>query len=159
MSQPIEVKTVEPRLVLSWRGRIEIARMPETLGEIFGAQFAHIAQHGAQFEGPPLIIYHETPQEDGTVDSEVCVPIDRELPSTGDLSTRELPGGVVASIIHQGPYETIPESWTELHGWIAANGYSLAGAPWESYLNGPGEVDDPSQYLTEICQPVSRAGD
>lgn len=158
VSQQIEVKMVEPQLVLSWRGRINIASMSEKLGEIFGAQAAHLAQHGAQFAGPPLVVYHETPQVDGTVEAEVCLPVDRELPSTGDLSTRELPGGQVASIIHQGPYDGIPQAWTALHRWIAENGYSLADAPWESYLNDPGEVGDPSQYLTEICQPVNRVG-
>lgn len=38
-------------------------------------------------------------------------------------------------------------------GWLAEQGYEMAGPPEEAYLTDPAEVP-PEEYLTEIAFPV-----
>jgi AraC family transcriptional regulator len=48
----------------------------------------------------------------------------------------------------------LQQAYGAVEQWIAANGYEPAGAPWEVYLNDPGDHPDPKDWKTEIFWPV-----
>ena len=73
---------------------------------------------------------------------------------TDRIQAGELPGGTVATVIHKGPYEGLPQTWAALVEWISAQGLQPAGAPWEVYLTDPGAEPDSSKWRTQIFFPV-----
>jgi DNA-binding transcriptional MerR regulator len=75
------------------------------------------------------------------------------------MKVGELPGvEEAASLIYKGPYETISQAYQALMAWCEANGYELAGPDREVYLTSPEKTTDPSDYITELQQPVKKAG-
>jgi effector-binding domain-containing protein len=70
---------------------------------------------------------------------------------------KTLPGGTVASTIHAGTYETLPEAYAALEVWIESHGLQSAGVPWEEYITDPAEHPDPKDWRTEVLWPVRSA--
>lgn len=60
-----------------------------------------------------------------------------------------------ATAVHVGPYETLHETHAAIDQWIAEEGYSAAGAPWEHYLTDPAEVPDPTNWRTDVIWPLA----
>lgn len=63
----------------------------------------------------------------------------------GPGQARELPGGEMACVVYQRPYEGIGEAYNAIMAWWEPNGYRIAGPVRESYLRSPGNTDDPAQ--------------
>jgi effector-binding domain-containing protein len=61
----------------------------------------------------------------------------------------------MASLIHRGSFQTIDQAYAALMSWIEANGYRLAGADREIYLQGGSDPNDATN-ITEIQQPVEK---
>ncbi len=61
--------------------------------------------------------------------------------------------GIVAEIVHTGPYSAEPPSIEALHRFIRENGYEIAGAHEEEYLTRP----DAKVQKTIIRYPVRRS--
>jgi len=55
-----------------------------------------------------------------------------------------------------GPYEELHVTHSALGGWLAQEGWVVAGPPWESYVTDPGANPDPKTWRTEIYMPVRR---
>lgn len=65
--------------------------------------------------------------------------------------------GEVAEILHIGPYSAEGPTIERLHGFIASEGYRIAGPHEEEYLKSPGMGNiSPSDYQTIIRYPVSK---
>jgi effector-binding domain-containing protein len=114
--------------------------------------------HPSSVTGPFLAIYHDMEYREKDVDIEVAIPIGEDLALDEPIKVRVLPGEeTVASTIHRGPYETIGQAYQALVTWCESNGYELAGPDREVYLTAPPEASDPSEYVTELQQPVTKA--
>ena len=59
-----------------------------------------------------------------------------------------------ACIYHKGSYGTLSESYESVLKYIEENGYEIAGAIRESYIDGIWNQEDESGWLTEIQIPV-----
>ncbi len=73
---------------------------------------------------------------------DVCVALDAPLslsPSELNVGFYEIPAGRYAVGVHQGPYETLSESYLDIIGrWFPRSDYDLAPDPVvEHYLNDP----------------------
>lgn len=66
-----------------------------------------------------------------------------------------LPGGRFAVGTHDGPYESIQDTYRGLGAWLAREGVTTSYDIRESYLVGPGDTDDPAEYRTEIAWPLA----
>jgi len=126
------------------------------LGELFGELFGVLMPAGNVPEGPGLAIYHDPEFRDHDPDIEVAIPVGAAARIVPPLTLRELPACDVASTIHRGPYEGITAAYEAVGAWIEPNGYQVAGALREVYLHGPGETNNPTEYVTELQVPVSR---
>lgn len=110
-----------------------------------------------RFLGPPMGIYHDPEFREQDVNVEVAIPIEGDVPGGGPVKARVLEAADAACLVHKGSYETIGEAYNAAMAWLEPNGYRIAGPVREVYLNGPGDTQDPAQYVTEIQAPVEKA--
>lgn len=151
----VSIGNVEPQLVMGMRRRGTYAEIRPMLAKI--QKFVETC--GAQIAGPPMFVCHETPKEvvkvnlQHNADVEVVIPIAGRIEGNEEISCYELPGGAMARITHQGPYEKSATAYRKLFAWIAENHKKVAGPTREVYLNDPRKVA-PEELLTEIYAPV-----
>jgi effector-binding domain-containing protein len=152
----ISVVDVPDQKVLGIRKRGKYQMIAELLPQLF--QYA--VSKGAQIQGPPMFVCHETGAEEvkkadqeSNADVEVAVPVGGQLEETDDIKYYTLPGGKMAKILHKGPYEACEPTYNKLFAWIEENGKKIVGPTREVYLNDPREVPE-TEILTEIYAPI-----
>ncbi len=108
-------------------------------------------QMGRYIRGKPLNLYYDAEYKENDADIESCVPV-RECKPVEGISVRNLPGGKCISLIHQGSYERLGESYEKIGAYAKEKGYNLKIPSREIYLKGPGMIfrGNPNKYLTEI---------
>ena len=95
--------------------------------------------------------------ENDRVDIEGGLPVASPLPSEGRIVSGTLPAGDVATTIHLGPYDRLPEAHDALHTWLSEHRKNSAGPQWEVYWTDPGLEPDPSKWKTELMWPIASA--
>ena len=86
-------------------------------------------------------------------DMEICEAVTRAKQEIGGLYFRILPEIQAACMFHRGSYGTLPESYESVLKYIEENGYEIAGAIRENYIDGVWNQEE-SGWLTEIQIPV-----
>ena len=120
------------------------------LQQAYPRLFAALGEASAMPIGPPVARYRIDESSFHVTAGVPCIGLSA---APAGLELTELPGGMLASTVHRGSYETLPEAFHAVIEWITANGYRIAGDPWECYLDGP-EVPQPR---TQVCFPVAAA--
>lgn len=153
----ITVVKVENQKVVGMRRKGKYELIAQLLPKVY--EFA--TSHGAKFTGPPIFIYYERIVEDvmkadmeENADIEIVFPIQQEIEETKEIKCYDLPGGIMAKIIHKGPYEACAPTYEKLYNWIEKNGKTITGPIREVYLNDPREVGI-ENALTEIYAPIN----
>jgi len=155
VSVDIAVKDLPVLHALVMRKRIARDEIAETLAAMLPALFTHAQQHGIAMAGPPFARYPEFGMGSLVMEGGVSTtePADG-VPDAG-IEALTIPAGQAAVAIHRGPYETLSETYQAIEAWIQAEGRTVAGPPWETYLTDPGEHPDPATWETEIVQPIT----
>jgi effector-binding domain-containing protein len=152
MAHDIQTKEIPAQLALTVHKRVSLATVAEGMGEAYGAIMAHAGAGGGHFAGPPFCLYPEPPGGDfGII---VCVPVAPGATSAEGVGLEEIPGGMVVTTLHEGPYSAMEGTYAALEAWMAANGKRPNGPPREVYLNDPMSVPE-SDLLTEIDWPIA----
>ena len=60
----------------------------------------------------------------------------------------------VLSVYHRGAYEQLGETYAYLRKYAEDNGYTVADAPRECYIDGVWNCDSVEDWLTEIQLPI-----
>jgi effector-binding domain-containing protein len=107
----------------------------------------------------PVALWHDPEYKESNVDAEAGFYLKEPFPPADGVKVYELPGATVASTIHNGAYQRLPEAYDALLRWVSANNYQVAAPIRELYLycSQPVRQDDES-YVTEIQVPVKRTG-
>lgn len=153
MSSREIVKKSLPALQLAAR-RSVVAEQPQ-IAEVVGPSFDAIASIIGSTPGAletPVAAYNMT--EEGT---EVTVGYAYSGPEQQGfelITLRQEPEAFVT--VHMGPMMQIHHSWQALHEEILARGYEPSGPCRELYVRA--ESADQSDWVTELQQPVRRAG-
>ena len=151
----VSVVEVKPQVVVGVWKRGTYAEIGPMIAKV--CKYAQAS--GAQIQGRPTFICHETPRqamkanEQATADVEVVVPVAKPVNGKDDITCYELPGGKMAKIVHKGPYEKCAPAYKKLFEWIAENHKKVAGPTREVYLNDPKQVP-PDEIVTEIYAPI-----
>lgn len=158
----IAIHQLTPRPAAAVRLTVPMAELD--LGALFGEHLPNIAHRlgdlGVEPAGAPYGRYHEFGPEVAVAEIGIPTkaPVSTLTPiataADGELAASELPGGEVAIAIHRGSYDGLPATYATLERWIGDQGRRPGGAPWESYVDDPSEVD-PADLLTEVCWPVA----
>ena len=127
-------------------GRVE--EMPRLMGEAFGLTAEAITMSGATIAGPPFARYYGFGER---VEAEAGFPFTGVLVDTDRVHEIVLPAGRAVTTTHTGPYDQLAIAWNRATAWMREHELSATGAPWESYLTGPGE---PGPLITEIYWPL-----
>jgi len=158
-----ELRTLEPTTTIA----VRLETVPDRLVEVFAAEMPRVgavmADIGAQMTGAPFARYHHFGSD--RVDLEIGAPI-AFVPAglqpvsgmpDGVIGASSLPGGIAAVAVHTGPYDTLPDTYDAMSGWMAAEGHAAGSGPWEVYLADPGQVSDPADLETEVVWPIDPA--
>jgi DNA-binding transcriptional MerR regulator len=115
---------------------------------IFGKLMRHC---GRYCNGIPFCLYYDADYKDDDADIEVCIPV-KQAVNTGDITSRKIQGGKALTKIHQGPYETIGESYKVIFDYVNSTHMKIALPHREVYLKGPGLIlpRNPKKFVTEI---------
>src|SRR5439155_5794737 len=103
-----------------------------------------------QIRGPALLLCYDMDYQE-IANYEACMPV-RGGQSRDGIEVRDLPSGKCVSLLHQGPYEQLSQSYQQALAYVKQHGYELVAPCREVYLKGPGMIfkGNPKNYLTEI---------
>jgi DNA-binding transcriptional MerR regulator len=153
---PVHLREVPAVPTLARRGHVTEAEMPAFLGPAYRDLAKATAHLGMTPAGAPGALYPPAIDDDGPVDIEAFVPLDRPVapPDGSDLVAGEVPAARVAVLAHTGPYETISETYRQLGAWVAHNATTTDERVREIYLVSYGDTADPEDFRTEVHWPV-----
>lgn len=129
----------------------------QTIQVGYGQLAAAIAAGQVAFAGPPFLSMSEPFDDEAPTPFELGFPVSGPFPKLGAVESTQTPAWLVASTVHRGPYEEAGPAYAAVQAWIQEHGHTPIGAPREVYLVSPGDVADPSEYVTEIQFPVAAA--
>ena len=158
MAMEVTVKKTEPRTVAFVAMKGPYTKIPEAFPKLFGWL---IREKGYIPAGPPIGVYFNAPGEVPGEEPlwEIQCPVGGDVapigPDERGLGVKRVEGVEVASTVYKGPYDQVAATYEALVGWITGNGYEIAGAVEEIYLNEPDKTP-PEELLTELRLPVRK---
>lgn len=155
----LEIKLDPPQIVQTTPKKTAIVHltipreeMPNVMGPAINELMAAIAAQGITPAG--AVFAHHLKMEPGIFDFEVSVPVSAPIAPAGRVKPSTWPAMKVARTVYTGPYEGLPQAWSEFMEWIESNGHAYADDLWEAYLDGPHSSPDPSTWRTELSRPL-----
>lgn len=139
------LKNVRPHLVASLRKFIPSRGTAIT---IYEELLEYLAPYDVR-QWRALTIWHD--QDDHAVDAEATISLNAKIAGTDTIRVYDLPGGLMASTVHNGAYNKLHLAYNALNAWVEANGYMIKGPQRElyHYAQEPLSFDDET-YVTEI---------
>jgi DNA-binding transcriptional MerR regulator len=142
MALEVNVQTVAPQPIVSITKRVKAEQLGQHIRDSLKALYTLVEAQGGSAAGAPLGIFHGpiNQQEDGPI--EVCLPVKSALAATGEIATRDLAGGKLASVMligDQCEFPAILKGYDLVFDWVHKNGYEVAEAPREIWHSAPGE--------------------
>ena len=125
----ILLKQVDSVLVTSIRSLIQ---MGDDMGQYIKSITAYLDQQHVQFSQAAILLLHSSYQWYGdrmALDLETAIPLSSTVPGNDQISTRTLPGGLMASTIHIGDDLSIGLAHAAMHRWMKDNEYHLIDTP------------------------------
>jgi effector-binding domain-containing protein len=145
-------KELQTQLALAHRAPVTMATIGDGVGAAFGVLMEHGGKTGAQWAGPPFVLYPEVC--DGEFEITVCMPVAPGAEDGAGVTLEHVPGGLVATTVHVGPYSEVGKAYAALQKWMTDNGRRPAGMVREIYLSDPNTVPA-EELLTEIDWPIA----
>lgn len=156
MDREVEVKDLTNQPVVSIRFKTSMAGIADDIGAAFGKIFGFLGQTGTPPAGPKFALYYDMEMKEEDIDMEICVPVSGEMEGAGEVGGRVVPGGTAVSTMHAGPFDQVGGAYEALMTWMKENGYEPNSPAREVYLVGPGQVEDPADYRTEVLLPAKK---
>ena len=155
LSHPVLIKTIPETTVAAMRVRLESY---DSLFDVMPEMGALMEKAGCECALPEYCFtrYLEPGYKDEDILVEICESVTGAKQEIGGLYFRTLPEIQAACIFHRGSYGTLPESYETVLKYIEENGYEIAGAIRESYIDGVWNQEEESGWLTEIQVPVRK---
>ena len=155
MEYSVNLKEIPQRYVASVR---QIIPTYQDEGALWGILMNETKDLHVQPSDPcySLARFHDAEYKESDVDVEVQLSMKGSYPDTEHVVFKTEPAVLVASATYQGSYDQIDGVNQAVAAWVHDNGYSFAGAMFNIYHVSPHETNDPNEFVTEICYPVSK---
>jgi DNA-binding transcriptional MerR regulator len=142
MTLEVNVKKIPTQQVVSISRHVKVPKLDETITQSISALRILLQKQNANAKEAPFGIFHGAinEQEDGPI--EICIAVDGNLTSEGDVQVKELQGGDAACVMMLGAQTDFPAilgAYDAAADWIQKNGYQMAEPPREVWHSGPGE--------------------
>jgi hypothetical protein len=145
MPYQIELTDSKPIITAVIRSRVPTQELPRFVPAACGEVWSFFRSAALRRPGRHMALY----LEDGFVEVGAEVP----EPFTGNerIHCSQLPGGVVATSVHFGPYERLRDAHAAIREWCAKQGRRLSGTCWEIYGHWEESWNnDPSKIRTDV---------
>jgi effector-binding domain-containing protein len=147
MTEEVQLGHVGPRPIAVVRRRAALAELsrvvPETIGDVWTY---HRTVRPLPQPGHNVAVYSNC--VNGEVDLEGGCEVAEPFDGDGRVVCSAIPGGLVASLLHVGPYSALGDAHTAVGRWCREQGYQFAGPSWEVYGHERGDGSPPQ---TLVC--------
>lgn len=143
----IEIKDSPVMNVLAVRDRMGV----DEFGKYYGTLFERVPRERVTPTGLSGARYFDEEFDSESSDIEVFIGIKEK-----NKADRVLESCECAMTVHHGGYSTLPEAYGAVIGWIAANGYEIAGTPFDLYTKTQFGSMSPEDWETEVYFPVRK---
>lgn len=123
----------------------------EEFGTYYSRIYEAIARKRLKTTGVVLAIYHDKEFDPGASDIELGVGIEEQKEASRILKSR-----LCAVTTHTGPYSALPDAYGAVVAWMKANGWKMAGEPFEIYLKNQFDRLPPQEWVTKIYFPAEQ---
>ena len=149
----VEVKNFEKQFVLTIKDSSLMHEMKVKIDGMFDKLYLYIKENNIEILGHPYSKWFSYNMEDLSA-FEVGVPVPESTSGMDNIVYKESYSGNVATLIHTGPYEASEHAWNTLQEYVKTNELKSIGAPWETYIVGPKNEEDPTKFITQVSFPV-----
>lgn len=157
MTYDISTQHLDPVAIVYQSRTASREEIGGVLAEVLPAVFGWVMENGLTPAGHPFVRY--TTMDEAAFGLDAGIPLvaapETTPPDESNIVSGELHSGRVATVTHKGSYEGLGDAYQALERWVADNGETTNGAPWEVYLTDPGEVPDPADWLTQVFWPIA----
>jgi DNA-binding transcriptional MerR regulator len=132
--------------------------------QAFNELEAYVLDLGRRAARPPGALIDRDGAEGGDGAATIFVPVSRPIRPTDRIGCRRLEPTTAATVIHRGPYRTLPAARLALEQWVASAGliagrtlrvlYLQFGADPGLRVPPPYLVEDPGDFVTELQLPI-----
>jgi effector-binding domain-containing protein len=152
----VSVKDVEPFPYCAIVHRGPYTDMGTVIGELVGAMQAQSLF--PLIRGPLVGVYLNSPADTKPEDLswEAGFIVAAQTTAQPPLVKKSWDYRTVAAALHVGPYDQAGVVIGKMMGWLAANGYEIAGPILERYLDQNPSAVKPEALRTEIWIPVAK---
>ena len=151
----VRLKQVDRLLVASVR---EIVPLGTDLGRSYQKIVDYLNQQHIHYSHPAMRLlysHYQWYENEMGIDVETAIPLSTVLPANEQISSRTLPGGLMAYTLHTGADVALGQAHAALHLWLQENQYRIIGPPRQLQLQRA-EHMDLSEYVTEVQFPVEK---
>ena len=153
---PARVVRLEPLTAIGITATVPGDEWPAFLEQSYAAVLARVDALGLRAAGSPAALYEAEIVDDSGEPTTAYVPVESAPANVGDGFVRlELPAVTTAVLTHRGGYDSISDRYASLGLWVAHHATPTGEPVRELYVVGPGDVESPEDYRTDICWPVT----
>jgi len=151
----VVIKQVEPQLVAGVR---DILPSLQAVGRLFDEVYGYLARCGSSgVAAVGTAVWYDDECKASDIDGAAVVALKQSVPEGGRVKVHELPACTMASVFHNGSYNTLSQAYKAILRWIETSGYKIVGPNREVYLYCTQPVcQDDDSYVTEIQFPVEK---
>ena len=137
------------------RRRASLQELAKVIPDACGTVWGVVRAQNVRGAGRHVALYW-----DDVFNLEVGVELTGPFAGHGEVIRSATPGGTVATAVHFGPYNRLPEAHQAIRQWCAKCGYALVGPNWEIYGHWKDEWNsDPTKICTDVfCLLVADGG-
>ncbi|MFD3511245.1 MerR family transcriptional regulator [Nocardia sp. NPDC058666] len=157
---PIDVDyRVEPAFTaLAYTDQVDRTGIDTWCGTVFEQLYMILLEAGIDPAGVAGATYSNEffTDDNGEVTAFVPLPPGTDFVPIGDFAVLEFPSRQFAVAVHDGPFEDFDRTYGALGSHVAEHDAVLPDEPVrERYLVGPDITDNPAEFRTEVCWPIT----
>jgi DNA-binding transcriptional MerR regulator len=153
MTNSVTIKFIDAQYVASYRRSTTYQSVFADIPNGFANVFGFLERTNMVPVGAPFTLFHEFPEGDSEGEISLCIPVVGPHSGGDGIAVEKIAGGAVASLLHQGSYESMDTSYANGATWIHERGHRVVAANREIYLNSPADTPE-ADLLTEIQWPI-----
>jgi effector-binding domain-containing protein len=152
MSYDVQVREVQRGPLAVARGRATSANLSQQIRALFDQVYAFLGKGTVRQEGQNVVVYLNEAGKNLLASPagcpiEVGVQVAASFEPDSAIFPSITPAGIVATVVHMGPYEQLVNAHKAVHQWCANNHRALAGPNWEIYGDWSDQLD---QLRTDV---------